>query len=160
MTHQSGEERLYREWKYPSIPLTILIFSFIGMLAIAYSAAFDPLMGLGIFIVCGLITLLGAWNYSPRLEIRTTEQGALLIAGEAQLPAKFIQNPQYFDAETVTAMRRGSSFDSAFWMVKGNSAAIGFENTDPTDPHELWLIATRNPDNFKNALVLARSHST
>ena len=160
MTHQNEEEPLYKEWRYPSIPLSILVFTFMGMLAIAYSAAFDPFMGAGIFLLCALIALLGMWNYSPKIEIRTTIDGTLLIAGEARLPGCFINNPRYFDAESVNAMRKGSSFDSAFWMAKGNSAAIGFENTDPMDPHEMWFIATRNPDEFKNALVLVSSQSS
>jgi hypothetical protein len=159
MAHKNSEEPLYQEWRYPSIPLAILVFAFMGMLAIAYAAAYDPFVGAAIFVVCVLIALLGVWNYSPRIEIRATVEGALLIAGEAQLPGRFIRNPQFFDAESVTAMRKGSSFDSAFWMAKGNSAAIGFENTDPMDPHEMWFISTRNPDQFKNALVLASSQS-
>jgi hypothetical protein len=157
MTHLSGEEVLYREWRYPSIPLTILVIAFIGMLAIAYSAAFDPVIGIGIFIICVFIALLAIWNYSPRIEIRIIENMGILFAGPAQLPACFISDPQFLDADAVVDMRRGTGVDSAYWMLRGHSPAIGFQNTDPMDPHEMWIIATRHPDKFHNALILASS---
>ncbi len=160
MKKVNGEELLYREWRYPSIPLTLLAFAFFGMLAIAYSAAFEPIIGIGILALGGLIAFLGIWNYSPKIEVRINNSGGLLIAGSASLPTQFIANPQIIEAQTILAMRRSASADTAYWMTRGNSGAVSFENTDSHDPHGLWVIASRNPTDFRNALVVANSQAT
>lgn len=140
------EEQLFRERVYPSTSTFVVGLMFVLMVAIAYGAAIDLVAGFVLWIVGTILFISVALISSPVLEIRKAPGGALLSFERAISPVTVFSNPIVMCESNMQALRHGSRFTTAFGGLRGKLPAVLLTVTDPDDPHEAWILATRQPE--------------
>ena len=140
------EQLLFRERVYPSVATFAIGLIFVLMLAIAYGAAIDLVAGLVLWIV-GTILFIGlAVIVSPVHEIRIVAGVPRLSSERATSPVAIFSSPIVMDASDVHDVRHGSRLKTAFGGLRGKLPAVLLTVTDSDDPHEAWILATRQPE--------------
>lgn len=147
---RDGETTLYRERLFPAWWVFVVVFGFVGMLAIAFGSALGAAIGytiaIGGILVASLFLLLGA----PVIAV----DDRVLRAGRARLPRSVIGRYRALDADETTKTR-DHDFDARWFTVLrpwSTSTAVIVEVTDPNDPHPAWLISARRPHRVVAAL--------
>lgn len=145
MTHY--RERLWPSaWIYIAlaliIPASLLVFLPINVWVGALVAAGLYLGCVGLVIVSTpTITVTDSW----------------VTAGRSQLPLSAIGELNHYK-ETEATLERGQRLDARAWLlIRGwVGPVIKLEVVDETDPAPYWLISTRHPDAFAQAVEAAR----
>lgn len=147
------EQLLFKERVYPSAGAFSVGLMFVLMLAIAYGAAINLFSGLVLWIV-GTILFIGLVVItSPVHEIRIEEGVPILSSERATSPIATFSQPILMDASDVHALRHGSRYKTAFGGLRGKLPAVLLTMTDPDDPHEAWILATRQPERLLRVLA-------
>ncbi|GAA3585286.1 DUF3093 domain-containing protein [Klugiella xanthotipulae] len=120
------------------VPATILVLAPISMLAGIIAAITLYCLTVGILVFS-----------SPTIAITD----GTLTAGRASIPVKLLGNVTEFQGDEAV-QERGPRLDArAHLMIRGwISPIIKVSVTDANDPTPYWIISTRNPTGFANAL--------
>ena len=160
MTQQSvpegrdGTRVAYSERLWPAWWIWLMVPALIGVLAVAYGAAYSPVLGWAIFIVIGVAATALMAVSSPVVRV----DDLVLRAGRARLPLAVAGSARILDRDTLkTEVRMGDA--RSFLCVRGWAAprAIEVAVVDARDPHPRWLITSRRPDALLSALEQART---
>lgn len=146
----------YRERLYPKWWVYTLAAALVGMLSIAYGAAYQENVGWLMFIVGFGLVSLGMTTGSPVIEV-----AQCLRVDNATLPLFVIDSTEVLNADQIRALRRSRDHATDFTVVKlwSSTKAIAIALDDPLDPHPGWLISTRHPQALKSAIDSAIAQS-
>lgn len=134
-----------------TVPLAYWVL--LVLFALSLAAAFGFYLGLGWAVAIGLATivLIGSlfWAVATVIEVTDTE----VRVGRAILEIGYLSGAQDLSAEQA-AIRRGPGADARAHLVLRPYVRPAVELTldDPGDPVPYWLIATRRPRQFAEAV--------
>jgi hypothetical protein len=151
---RDGRDPIYREWLTPPVLIIGLGLSLAGIVGIAYAAAYGSAWGwvIGSTLAVLVASLLLATTVTLRVDDRVVR------AGRARLPLLTVTGVATLDREAMIAARRhGDPRD--YLVLRAWSSRVGVAITleDPRDPHPCWIVTTRHPDRFAQAINEARS---
>ena len=140
---------LYRERLWPSSWMWLLVLALAGTLGIAYGAAYGALVGLATFVPVTALALGLLVLASPVVSLSPDR----LRAGRADIPCSVLARCAELDAEGMKRALR-SAEPTLFMLVRPWSVTHGvlIEVVDPLDPHTSWLVSSRRPAAFVDAL--------
>jgi len=147
LSHHNGAVT-YRERLRPS-PLLIVMCVLLIPAVILVFAPIDLLTGIIAGVVLYVIVLVVLIGSAPTVGIGP--EG--LRAGRALLPLEYVGHAEALDGADAFAAR-GTGLDArAFAYFRGNiSGLVRVANTDTTDPAPYWVISTRQPHAFAEAI--------
>ncbi|MCS5733204.1 DUF3093 domain-containing protein [Herbiconiux daphne] len=146
----------YRERLSPSLwvllstalvlPASIVVFAPIGD-----GSGWLVGAGVGVVLYGGLLVLL--IGLAPVLDV---ENGTVRV-GRATIPAALVGACEGYRGEEATT-QRGRSLDArAYLCIRGwIDPVVKMEIADPQDPTPYWLVSTRRPGEFIDAVTAAR----
>jgi hypothetical protein len=147
---------IYRERLIPQWWVYLLAAALVGMLSVAYGAAFSALVGWIMFLVIFGLLALAMTLASPIIEVSD-----VLQVDVARLPLSSIANTSVLDADGTRLARRSREHATDFTLLKlwSSSTALSITLDDHNDPHPGWLISTRNPMGLQKAIDVAVTKS-
>ncbi len=138
----------YVERQYPPI---IGILSIL-LLAPAVSVLFyflDMMTGLLIGLALSLALMAFFWFSSPRIVI----SGGNLKVGRAQIPVKYLGETFVYKGNKAWEERGPKSDPNALLGIRGGiDPVVKIVIDDERDPTPYWLVSTRKPEEFLDAL--------
>jgi hypothetical protein len=146
----------YRERLSPSLwvllstalvlPASIIVFAPIGT-----GSGWLIGTGVGIVLYTGVLALL--IGGAPVLDV---SDGNVRV-GRANIPASLVGTCSAYRGEEATA-ERGRRLDARAWLcIRGwIDPVVKMEIADPQDPTPYWLVSTRRPGEFIDAVTAAR----
>lgn len=151
----SQEPELFRETLRP--PWWLFAFALIGSLAlgIAYGSALGLTIGLAVGVFATVCFGLGLILTSPRISV-TQEH---VLAGSAVLPRIALGEVHILDAQEMrNAINLLTAPASSFTTVRSWAAPQGvrLDLTDAADPHAVWLLSSRKPEQLADAVQRMR----
>lgn len=111
---------------------------------------FDFRVGVSI----GLVGVIGLWSLlffkAPHIVVTDSD----LAVGGVSVPRKFVGIPEVVEKEQIFR-ERGPNLDPAAHRVFQGTVktALKIPLTDPEDPTPYWLVSTRKPREFLEALT-------
>ncbi len=146
----------YRERLLPKWWAWLVAFSLVLMIAVAYGAALEPLIGLAVGIVGGAVAAWLLWISAPVIEV---SDGQLRVAG-ACLPCTSIAEVTEIDAAGIAELRGPGSDARLFVSLRpwSTSSGVLVRLDDPDDPHPAWLFSSRDPGRVHSALAATMDH--
>lgn len=149
---RDGSEVIYQERLWPHWWVWILPATLVGVLAIAFGAAYGALLGWTIFVLgTGL-----CWAMMVRASPLVRVDDMVFRAGRARLPLLYVGNPATLNSDGVQQERRHGDARTYLLLRPWASAqAVVVTVTDPDDPHPTWVVTSRHPDQVVQALTRA-----
>lgn len=146
----------YRERLIPQWWVYLLAAALVGMLSVAYGAAFSALVGWIMFLVIFGLLALAMTLGSPVIEVSD-----VLQVEAARLPLSSIAHTSVLDADGTRVARRSRAHATDFTLLKlwSSTMALSITLGDDEDPHPGWLISTRNPKGLQKAIDVALTKS-
>lgn len=145
---------LYTERLTPPVWVWVLGLCFGVSVGFTFWVPFGMTFGIVSGIIVTALVLWWLWTTSPRITVTNQE----LQVGRAHIELYYVGLIARLDADS-TARARGAEADPrAFAVMRPLSAkeSITIEVCDDEDPHPYWLISSRDPQAFGNALVQAQ----
>jgi hypothetical protein len=146
------EERLWpAPWVWIAGP------ALVGVLSVAYGAAYGALLGWLIFVPVSALTLLGVVLLSPTIRV----DADVLYVGRAAIPLSVLGQCRVLDSAELTQETR-SGDPTVFMALRtwATHTAIHVEVLDDADPHSGWLVSTRHPRLLQAAICGAEGPHT
>lgn len=134
-----------------TVPLAYWVL--LALFALSLAAAFGFYLGVAWAVAIGVATIVvvGAlfWTAATVIEVTDTE----VRVGRAILEISYLSGAQDLSAEEA-GIRRGPGADARAHLVLRPYVRTAVELTldDPADPVPYWLIATRRPREFAEAV--------
>jgi hypothetical protein len=149
----------YRERLLPGVGWIALLVGFVAMVAVAYAAALGTLIGLVVFVGGVLLVLVSVARTAP--VICVDDQGIWI--GATHLPSNAIGATRILTSAELDAARRGHDVDIGMtaYMVQppwSPRKAVAVAVADGSDPHSAWLIASRRPEQLRQAVADHRTN--
>lgn len=140
-------ERLIPGWQVFGFALGCL-----GLVAIAYGAVLGTAVGVGLFILAGMLVAIVMIAASP---VIIADPGGLRV-GAATLPRACIGAVEILDPQAMADLRAQGprAISTAFTVLRPSRSrsAVRITVADPQDPHPFWLITSRRPAQLAAAL--------
>ena len=146
---------LYRERLLPGLPILGLGVTLFLMVGVAYSAAFESLLGILLGVSASALYLGFAFATAPHIRLDEHENGCFLSAGRARISVEIVGSVNELSPTERVEIRRGRYADTAFSIIRGSLPVVELEISDPLDPHGLWCLSTRNPQALIRAIATA-----
>ena len=147
---------IYRERLVPNAWIFIILLLFfvptVTLVTMPISAAAALPAGVVTFLVVSLVMLA----VSPRIEIADGR----LVAGRAQIELKYLGKMKLL-TESELKHEIGQGLDARnYLLIRGwLKQGVKIENVDESDPAPYWIITSRRPQRFAEALRLARDQA-
>ena len=132
-----------------------LVFTFV----VAVWAILDLVWALGALVLLGGVAALVLINYG-RAQLRVDEAG-VHVAG-AHLGWPWVGGAKALD-EMATRQVMAEASDGRTWLLVRPylKRCVQIRVDDAADPHDHWLVATRHPEQFAEAITVgAKQHRT
>lgn len=122
----------------------------VGVLAVAYGAAYGAPLGWLIFIPLSVLAVLGVVVVSPTIQVSPDS----LHVGRAVIPLRSLGQCRALDSGELTLeTRRGDPTVFLALRTWATKTAVLVEVVDKADPHSAWLISTRHPHLLTDAIT-------
>lgn len=144
---------VYRERLIPNVWIFLILMLFfvptVSLVTMPIRAAAALPAGIIVFLIVAVILVA----VSPKIEITQDR----LVAGRAQIPLTFLGKMKLL-TESELKHEIGQGIDARnYLLVRGwLKQGVKIENTDASDPAPYWIITSRSPQRFANALREAR----
>ncbi|MEY5145079.1 MAG: hypothetical protein RL745_446 [Actinomycetota bacterium] len=140
---------IFRERLWPGWGAAGAALGMAASLAIAYAAAYGHAIGWLTFACsCAAMTVIAI----PASPVTTVTTAALSV-GRAKIEKGFLGQAGVISPARLRQLRRDRSLHNAFWAVPiGSRTAVAVAINDDEDPHPMWIIGSRRPDDLLNAL--------
>jgi len=146
---RDGSQPSYREWLYPPAAVIVLVIGLSALIGVAYGAAYGAVLGWTAGVALGGLGIVGLVAGSTPLRV----DDRVVRAGRARLPLVNISRAQPLDAEALRQERRfGDPRDYVVLRAWSSRTGVSIDVADPRDPHPRWLISSRHPDRFAQAI--------
>jgi hypothetical protein len=152
-----GRRRIYRERLYPPIAVFVLVVGLAAIVGIAYGAAYGAAWGwgFGALIACAGVGVLIATSTPLHVDERVVR------AGRARLPVTAIAAAHPLDSDGMRhARRHGDPRDYVVLRAWSSRRGVAVDISDARDPHPRWVITSRRPEKFCEAIRQASATAT
>lgn len=141
----------YRERVLPGAGAWLGSLGFVGLLAIAYGAAFDAAAGWLLAIGGTGLVVLAQLVRSMRIVVDADG----LTVGDARLPASAIGATAAVDAAGISAaLGPGADARTYTALLRARSrGGVVVTLADPDDPHPAWIVSSNRPEALATALA-------
>ena len=147
MATEVFRERLIPGWRVFGFALACL-----GLVAIAYGAVLGTAVGVGLFLLGGILAAVVIVAASP---VIVADAGGIRV-GAATLPRACIGAVEVLDPPAMADLRAQGprAISTAFTVLRPSRSrsAVRITVADPQDPHPAWLITSRRPELLASAL--------
>lgn len=121
-------------------------------LGLAYGAVVGSVWGLVTFLVVQVGGTV--WLAGSRALVQVDDD--TFVAGRATLPLEFVGTVTALDARATTDLAGPHADARAYLLLRGSTrTAVRVDLEDPADPTPYWLVATRRPEQLRDALTAA-----
>ena len=150
---RDGSHRSYRERLYPPIAVFILVIGLATLVGVAYGAAYGATWGWGFGILLGAIGLGVLLATSTPIHV----DDRVVRVGRARLPLTSVAGAEPLDREEMLQARRhGDRRDYLVLRAWSSRRGVRISLHDVRDPHPRWVITSRHPERFADAVSRAR----
>jgi hypothetical protein len=151
---RDGASPTYEERLLPPWWIALAGLALVGMLAVAYGAAYGAAIGWVTFLPLAALVVVGLVRTAPVLRV----DDRVFRAGSARLPLRWIGPVDVLDPDQARDARTVHADARALLVLRtwATARAVRVAVTDPEDPHPYWLVSTRHPDRLAAALAAAR----
>ncbi|MFM7597083.1 MAG: DUF3093 family protein [Actinomycetota bacterium] len=151
---RDGTAVRYTERLWAPLWLWLLVTGLVGLLAVAYGAAYGVGVGAVGMVAGTLLCWIGLVVWSPLVRV----DDRVLRAGRARLPLKYTGEPELLNGELMRdALRNGDARTFVLRRPWTNRGGICVAVTDDDDPHPRWLVASKRPQRLADAVRAARA---
>ncbi|MFM8240992.1 MAG: DUF3093 family protein [Actinomycetota bacterium] len=151
---RDGTAVRYTERLWAPLWLWLLVAGLVGLLAVAYGAAYGVGVGAVGMVAGTLLCWIGLVAWSPLVRV----DDRVLRAGRARLPLKYTGEPELLSGELMRdALRNGDARTFVLRRPWTNRGGICVAVTDDDDPHPRWLVASKRPQRLADAVRAARA---
>lgn len=145
---KSSDKPLYSERVLPNIGTFVATFVFLPSAAIV-SEPFDVRVGLVIGVFGVLIIWALLFVKAPRIQVSRTD----LKVNQVSIPLTLVGEPITISKNEIFEERGPKLKLEAHKVFQGTvTTALKIPILDPEDPTPYWLISTRNPGKFAQAI--------
>lgn len=151
----SSEQPIYRERLSPPAWAWVVTLGLVFVFAWAFKAGLGWTAGIIVFVVAGLLAVVGLYRSSPVIEVTNAE----FKVGRAHIGWFFTGRVATLDSSATQNARTTGADPRAFQVMRTLTAneAITLELLDDEDPHPYWMISTRNPTELAQAINRAQA---
>ena len=147
---------LYRERLLPGPLILALGVTLFLMVGAAYSRAFGSVLGVALGLLVSALFIGFACATAPYIRLEESDGACFLTAGRARISIEIVGSVSQLSPDRRVEIRRGRSADTAFSLIRGSLPVVELEILDPLDPHGLWCLSTRNPQELIRAITTAK----
>ena len=147
---------LYRERLLPGPLILALGVALFLMVGAAYSRAFGSVLGVALGLLVSALFIGFACATAPYIRLEESDGACYLTAGRARISIEIVGSVSQLSPDRRVEIRRGRSADTAFSLIRGSLPVVELEILDPLDPHGLWCLSTRNPQELIRAITTAK----
>ena len=147
---------LYRERLLPGPLILALGVALFLMVGAAYSRAFGSVLGVALGLLVSALFIGFACATAPYIRLEESDGACFLTAGRARISIEVVGSVSQLSPDRRVEIRRGRSADTAFSLIRGSLPVVELEILDPLDPHGLWCLSTRNPQELIRAITTAK----
>ncbi|GEM_PF-322319 len=147
---------LYRERLLPGPLILALGVALFLMVGAAYSRAFGSVLGVALGLLVSALFIGFACATAPYIRLEESDGACFLTAGRARISIEIVGSVSQLSPDRRVEIRRGRSADTAFSLIRGSLPVVELEILDPLDPHGLWCLSTRNPQELIRAITTAK----
>ena len=133
--------------------LGVALFLMVGA---AYSRAFGSVLGVALGLLVSALFIGFACATAPYIRLEESDGACFLTAGRARISIEIVGSVSQLSPDRRVEIRRGRSADTAFSLIRGSLPVVELEILDPLDPHGLWCLSTRNPQELIRAITTAK----
>ena len=126
------------------------------MVGAAYSRAFGSVLGVALGLLVSALFIGFACATAPYIRLEESDGACFLTAGRARISIEIVGSVSQLSPTRRVEIRRGRSADTAFSIIRGSLPVVELEISDPLDPHGLWCLSTRNPQELIRAITTAK----
>ncbi|MBT5807087.1 MAG: DUF3093 family protein [Actinobacteria bacterium] len=149
-------DMLYRERLLPGPLILALGVALFLMVGAAYSRAFGSVLGVALGLLVSALFIGFACATAPYIRLEESDGACFLTAGRARISIEVVGSVSQLSPDRRVEIRRGRSADTAFSLIRGSLPVVELEILDPLDPHGLWCLSTRNPQELIRAITTAK----
>ena len=149
-------DMLYRERLLPGPLILALGVALFLMVGAAYSRAFGSVLGVALGLLVSALFIGFACATAPYIRLEESDGACFLTAGRARISIEIVGSVSQLSPDRRVEIRRGRSADTAFSLIRGSLPVVELEILDPFDPHGLWCLSTRNPQELIRAITTAK----
>jgi hypothetical protein len=149
-------DMLYRERLLPGPLILALGVALFLMVGAAYSRAFGSVLGVALGLLVSALFIGFACATAPYIRLEESDGACFLTAGRARISIEVVGSASQLSPDRRVEIRRGRSADTAFSLIRGSLPVVELEILDPLDPHGLWCLSTRNPQELIRAITTAK----
>ena len=149
-------DMLYRERLLPGPLILALGVALFLMVGAAYSRAFGSVLGVALGLLVSALFIGFACATAPYIRLEESDGACFLTAGRARISIEIVGSVSQLSPDRRVESRRGRSADTAFSLIRGSLPVVELEILDPLDPHGLWCLSTRNPQELIRAITTAK----
>ena len=149
-------DMLYRERLLPGPLILALGVALFLMVGAAYSRAFGSVLGVALGLLVSALFIGFACATAPYIRLEESDGACFLTAGRARISIEIVGSVSQLSPDRRVEIRRGRSADTAFSLIRGSLPVVELEILDPLDPHGLWCLSTRNPQELIRAITIAK----
>ncbi|HBK38481.1 MAG: DUF3093 family protein [Candidatus Nanopelagicales bacterium] len=149
-------DMLYRERLLPGPLILALGVALFLMVGAAYSRAFGSVLGVALGLLVSALFIGFACATAPYIRLEESDGACFLTAGRARISIEIVGSVSQLSPDRRVEIRRGRSADTAFSLIRGSLPVVELEILDPLDPHGLWCLSTRNPQELIRAITTAK----
>ena len=149
-------DMLYRERLLPGPLILALGVALFLMVGAAYSRAFGSVLGVAFGLLVSALFIGFACATAPYIRLEESDGACYLTAGRARISIEIVGSVSQLSPDRRVEIRRGRSADTAFSLIRGSLPVVELEILDPLDPHGLWCLSTRNPQELIRAITTAK----
>lgn len=149
-------DMLYRERLLPGPLILALGVALFLMVGAAYSRAFGSVLGVALGLLVSALFIGFACATAPYIRLEESDGACYLTAGRARISIEIVGSVSQLSPDRRVEIRRGRSADTAFSLIRGSLPVVELEILDPLDPHGLWCLSTRNPQELIRAITTAK----
>ena len=154
MHHTPG--MLFSERLLPGPLILALGVALFLMVGAAYSRAFGSVLGVALGLLVSALFIGFACATAPYIRLEESDCACSLTAGRARISIEIVGSVSQLSPDRRVEIRRGRSADTAFSLIRGSLPVVELEILDPLDPHGLWCLSTRNPQELIHAITTAK----
>ena len=154
MHHTPG--MLFSERLLPGPLILALGVALFLMVGAAYSRAFGSVLGVALGLLVSALFIGFACATAPCIRLEESDGACFLTAGRARISIEVVGSVSQLSPDRRVEIRRGRSADTAFSLIRGSLPVVELEILDPLDPHGLWCLSTRNPQELIRAITTAK----
>lgn len=138
---------LYRDTQFSRLPNALAAF-----LAVGVAIAVGAIYGDGVRNLLLALGLIAVGVIAVRTRLIVTIEPDALRAGPAHIEWRWVERVEVLEGAAMRAALTVEGHPHDYLQLRSTGAGLRAWLRDPSDPHRLWLISVRHPQQVRDAL--------